>query len=47
MPRHKSVHPFTRDGDNKPAVGRVAFAGPCQTTPTDLGSDASRDISAL
>ena len=26
MPRHKSVHPFTRDGDNKLANGRVAFA---------------------
>ena len=26
MPRHKSVHPFTRDGDNKLADGRVAFA---------------------
>jgi len=26
MPRHKSVHPFTMDGDNKLADGRVAFA---------------------
>jgi hypothetical protein len=26
MPRHKSVHPFTRDGDHKLADGRAAFA---------------------